>query len=210
LTNTFEGQVTFPQIGFTDQGTITQWSITGLDPVVKTVSYGTSDLDFVGTFGSGFRWAEIITNNSGVAWTDYTITLTDTLGTFSTLGNFLNTAIAAFEVPGFANISGTNISVVSTLGTPTPPDGRVMTLSANQLQISMSFPSLIAPGQSFAVHIPIENLGAGTAPTYSFELTQQAVATPEPATLVAWSVLGAIGAAYVGVRRVKRSRVDLA
>jgi hypothetical protein len=212
LTNTYEGNVTFPQIGFTDAGTITEWSITGLDPVVKTVTYGTSDLDFIGAFGSGFRWAEIITNDSTDAWMGYTITLTDTSGTFSTLGNFLNTDIAAFEVPGFADIDmGVfEIEVNSTLGTPTPPDGRVMTLSANQLQISMSFPDPIAPGDSFAVHIPIENLGAGTAPSFSFELTQQAVPTPEPSTLVAWSVLGAIGVVVVGIRLVKQSAAQQA
>lgn len=186
LLTTYEGTVNFPQIGFSGEGTITTWNINGFDAVIKTVDYAQSDLDFTGAFNSGFRWAETLTNNSGVAWANFVISLINTANTASGIGNFLNTGIGSAEVPGFATIVGNNITVLSNLGTPLPVTGWVMNLSADQQTITMSFPTPVLPGQSVQVHVPIVNLGDGGG---SFVLSQQAGAVPEPTTFIVWSLL---------------------
>jgi hypothetical protein len=203
LVNTYEGPVTFPQIGFTDQGTITDWDVSGLAPVIKTVTYARSDLDFIGAFGSGFRWAETVVNTGTSAWSDFHISLIDISGTASGSGNFLNTPIATSEVPGFASITGASITVLSTLGTPIPILGWVMTLSPDQRTIDMVFPTPILPGQSFQVHIPIVNLGDGGG---VFVLSERATVTPEPATWAMWLILGAIGLTVSWFKQKKRKQ----
>jgi hypothetical protein len=194
LQNTYEGTVNFSQIGFSGDGTITDWSITGFDAVLKTVTYSQGDLDFTGAFNSGFRWAETLTNNSGLAWSSFVIGLIDVSQTTSGTGNFLNTGIASAEVPGFATIVGNNITVLSNLGTPLPVTGWEMNLSADLRTITMDFPTPVLPGQSVQVHIPIVNLGDGRG---TFVLSQQAAAVPEPTTVIVWSLLlttaGALG-----------------
>jgi hypothetical protein len=186
LLNTYEGPVVFPQIAFTGDGTITTWAINGFNPVIKTVGYAEGDLDFTGAFNSGFRWAETLTNNSGVAWSNFVISLTDTTATFSGAGNFLNTGIGTEAVPGFAAIVGNSITVLSTLGTPLPVTGWEMNLSADQQTITMDFPTPVLPGQSVQVHVPIVNVGDGDG---SLVLSQQAGAVPEPTTFIVWSML---------------------
>ncbi len=186
LVSTYEGVVVFPQIAFADQGTITTWNVSGFAPVIKTVDYSLADLDFTGAFNSGFRWAETLTNTSATPWSHFVISLIDAAATASGDGNFLNTGIAAAEVPGFAAIVGNSITVLSNLGTPLPVTGWEMNLSADMRTITMDFPTPVLPGQSVQVHVPIVNLGAGAG---TFVLSQQATGVPEPGTFLVWSLL---------------------
>jgi len=197
----YEGDVKFPQVNYVGPGTIIHKELYGLTPFVLDVTYDQSDLDFVDAYGSGFRWAEMITNMGTVPWTDYHISLTDTTGTFSGKGNFLNTGIGASEVPGMASIDiytyPPEITVLSNLGVA-DASGNIMTLSADQREMTIVFGTALAPGESFGVHIPIENLGDGPG---AFSLSQNPTVIPEPASLIAWSVLGLIAYACAFWRR---------
>ncbi len=206
LTSTYEGTVSFPQNPSTGDGTITQWSINGFTPVIKTVTYGQADLDFVnaGALGSGFRWAEIVTNTSGLSWTGFQISLINTSGTF---GDFLHTGIGTKEVPGFADIdlvpATPTITLLSNLGVPIVPEGWIMFLSADQKVITMDFSANpIAPGGSFEVHIPVEKLANSQG---SFQLVEQSFHTPEPATLCIWAGVGLIAAGGAFRRRQSKT-----
>src|SRR5687767_14071589 len=90
----FEGPVTYQNssgFNFTGEGTIVSKSQTSLLAVL-TAAYIQSDFDFA----QGFRWTEVITNNSAVAWSQYSLELGS---------NGIFFADATFPTPTFATLS---------------------------------------------------------------------------------------------------------
>ena len=185
----YEGQVTFPDFGgYTGLGTIIDKGINDLNPLVVDVTYALADLD-VTSHGGAFRWAERVTNNSASNWLDYHIDLVDDTGTFG--GEFWFQGSTNADVPAMASIgslvSPVTIDLLAHVGSP-DPSGNVMTLSADKQHIDIVFGTPIGPGETFDIHIPIENLGL-TAGDTGFLLTQTPT-VPEPASLVVWGLLG--------------------
>jgi hypothetical protein len=152
-------------------------SLTGLSPLVNTVTYG-APYDF----GPGnFRLSEQIVNNTGSALSGLTITLG---GTNATFASFFNDNFS----PGVVTID-TGTSPIQVQFVQEYSDGGI-TLSNGDRTVTFAFNAPVAPGATFGVHIPIMNLDAGGG---TFTLPETAV-VPEPGTLgsAAVAVLAAL------------------
>src|SRR5262245_42969194 len=70
----YEGPVQYTNVlNFVGDGTLVSKDQTLLSGLL-TATYAQGDPDFF-LGGFGFRWTETITNNTGVAWTNYTLVL---------------------------------------------------------------------------------------------------------------------------------------
>ena len=203
----FEGEVQFPDFNnFRGQATIMEKTINGLGPVELVVAYESGDIDFPNGNG-GFRWGERITNNTGVAWTDFHIDLGGTngqefvfqAGTPGAVPDFV-VSMSDFGAPPVV-VDLLDISTNTLNGgvrTMTGVDGSEIVLSADQSSLWLFFADVLQPGESFDVWIP---LSVSNATEGTFTLTQHASFVPEPTTLVIWSLLGTVGVAYSSRRR---------
>src|ERR1035437_9277975 len=130
----FEGLVTYQPLNFSGQGTIISKDQTSL-VFILTADYTSEALDFN---GNGFRWTEEITNDTGQAWSSYSLVLGSN-GAYFTDG--------PVYAPTFVTVSGTTVTRDLPAGT--------LTLSADRKRIDLVFASSILSGGSFSVHTPI-------------------------------------------------------
>jgi len=181
VTVAHEGNVRFVNADVAFDGTYDA-TIIALDQtsltVDKSATYDSGDLDW----SDGFRWTEVITNNTGSDWTSYSIELT-------TEGSFFSDAVFS---PGFVT--------VDLAGVPDPTDTRItdgivgtLSLDPTNTVLTLTFTAPIADGTSFSVHAPIEGLSGTTG----FSLVQTAIAAvPEPTAALTFAAgLFVVGAA---------------
>ena len=169
-----------------------------LDPITTTITYASiaaapEDLDF----SSGFRLVELIENDTGVAWIDYHLTISD--------GDFLQQAPFASGdagLPNLANLSdatGPGADFILDLLPPGPGDSAPV-ISGNTVWFDFTN-NPILDGDILQIFVGIASLDPTGG---SLTLTQHPSASPipEPGTLLLiGSGLVGIG---VGARRRRR------
>jgi hypothetical protein len=150
-------------------------------PIGSTISWGTGDLprpDF-----DGLRLTERITNNTGVAWTDYHLTFDNPID------SMFDAHIALLDIPGTWAVTG---SVPNFVAVNAPSVASSVT--AGPASVDFVFASPILPGGNFGLLIaftPLNDTVAG-----SVHITQTP-SVPEPSAII----LAALGMAVVLVWR---------
>jgi hypothetical protein len=170
LTISQEG-VNYPAFGGSDLPTvIVQKTFNSLEPIGTTITYEPGDLQGFG--GGGLRWFERITNNSGVAWTDFHITLSGATFYIETCcGGLPNQATSDFD-------AGNPSDLVTTITLQSNPP----VISSGNTVLDFYFGTPIGgAGGIIELHLPIASLNASGG---SFELTQTPTVVPEPSTLL--------------------------
>jgi hypothetical protein len=149
----------------------------------------TSQMSFNATYdyfdvSNILRWTERVTNNSGVAWTGYTLTL-------NTQGDFFND-LPVFS-PGMVSINGGGPISPVTNSIVRIDSGYTVTSENSGQTLVFAFDSPVPSGSFFDIHVPIENLSAATG---TFSLSETPV-VPEPSRLV--GLFGLAGVGLVGL-----------
>ncbi|HUT88763.1 MAG TPA: PEP-CTERM sorting domain-containing protein [Thermoguttaceae bacterium] len=208
VTSVYDGNVTFTGYG-TLSATIINKTLDAFGDMLVTVTYDSSDIDFSfkdsgGALRSGLRWGEVITNDTGLPWESYSISLGGTNGHEFVV----DSSFSGGYIPNFADITGlatgpVNVTLMSpatmTSGaggiTIAGVDGSLL-VSPDRTTLTFDFAVPLAPSSSFGVWIsPLLTVTSG-----NFALTQSASPVPEPATLGIWS-FGIIGLAVGWWRR---------
>ncbi len=181
-----QAQVTFVDFeNFTGRAAIADKEFRDLDPIPTIITYTSDDLDF----GIGFRLYEAITNNTGVAWIDYHLTISD--------GIFLPLVPGAggdAGSPNLANLDTTGSPFILDLLLPGPGDSAPV-ISGDTVWFDFTNNPILDGNilQIFVLIDSLDRVGGSLTLTQHPSASPGASPIPEPGTLLL------IGSGLVGI-----------
>ena len=200
----YKGNVTYENTEFgvfTGPGAILSATFSNSSPISSLITYDNHP-DFTTTDGQttagGLRIAEVITNNSGMAWTNFEIRLSGTAGRF-----FYN--VDAPAIATIVNPSGPDPLETGVVKYNNGNNGGQVVLSSNFMVLDFSLATPIAPGGSVDFQNSLTGLDLNGG-SFTFTFAPNPFAVPEPSTIVLSSVSGLMGLAYCA-RRQRRAKV---
>jgi hypothetical protein len=178
------------------ESTIISKAFSSITGELLTATYANPEADFTSN-QAGFRWSERILNNTGQAWSGFTVQLVAASGFFSTAVEFGENAPYRSTIlnccpPGLGTLDVNELSLGTsvTLNSPTQPT-----------QVSFSFATTPVPHMGILeIYIPMEGLPLDSNFFLMETPTAAAAAVPEPGSLF----LIAVGLTGLGVFGRKR------